>query len=149
MDNMIRHNFEKAFTDVMVLKLKDGDWVYLLDLIKEIKQRLYALVPNNLRIHAKIDEDIPVELIGQMIEHQAIKVSDFRGYFSVIVEWIAKMCAPCDDKQVNEVLQNILTCEIVDFATTIPPLILQINKLIDTIVERSKTVKEKLNNLPR
>lgn len=133
LEQLVRHNFLKAFQDNIQLQLHNENWDYFISLIEELKQRLYSLVPNRRDLHAKLDDNIPVALISQMIKNKAIRVSDFRGYFTVLVDWLKDVCDPDEEKQALELITELHNMEIISFDTAIPPIIMKINQLIDRV----------------
>lgn len=138
LEAMIRKNFVKAFEDRMEAGFKDGDWSYLILLLDEIQQRMCGLIPNRHDLHAKIKEDIPLALIKQMIDNEAIRIDDLRGYFTVLLEWVKKLGAPSEDSIADEAIVHIQQVTITSFATVIPPFIMKINELLDIIDQRKR-----------
>lgn len=91
MENQIREQYEKAFWDMV--DQDPPDQVHLGKILEEIKQILYSLVPNNVRIHHAINDDFMGE-IGWEFQSKLLKwVERFQApiYDQVTISWKKKL----------------------------------------------------------
>jgi hypothetical protein len=122
-------------------RLEGGDWVYFIEILNDILNIIYGMVPTREDIHMKIDAEIPISLIKQMIENEAIQVQDFRNYFTCILMWIRKFGAPSEDKDIDVIVKKVNTMTIESFSSAIPPIIVSIYEQIDIVNDRIKKFK--------
>ena len=143
MEKQIHNALEKAWIDVITEKFKSDDWDILIKLLQEILDRLKNFVPNRKDLHERMDASLPCDLIKQMIDHKAIEEADFRNYFSVLLNWVKEFGAPEDDKTVDLTLEKINNISIKSYAETCPPVLLEINKHVNTIEKRLIKIRKR------
>ena len=85
MEDQIREQYEKAFWDLVDQDPPDHE--HLGKLLDEIKQILYSFVPNNVRIHHEINDDL-----NGKIEW------DFQFK---LLKWVEKLQAPVYDQMTS------------------------------------------------
>ena len=143
MQQQIHNTLEKAWIDAITEKLKNDDWDIFINLLQEILTRLKNFVPNRKDLHERMDASLPCDLIKQMIDHKAIEEEDFRKYFSILLNWVKEFGAPEDDTTVNLTLAKIDNISIKSYAETCPPVLLEINKHVNTIENRLNKMRKR------
>jgi hypothetical protein len=132
----IKHNFQKAWCDIMRKNIEEKNWDMFKNCLLETTNRLKNMVPNRKDLQRKIDEEIPVDFILQMITNDAALPKDFIQFFSSILKWLKNLGPPDLDQQVDEISQNIYEIHPSTYFNNIPDVLLQINQHIDIIEER-------------
>lgn len=72
LDQRILNAMRMAFWDKLQDELKDKEYLSLLQLLEDIKERICDLVPNRPDIHQDLYEHIDTRLLQQMLEHDAV-----------------------------------------------------------------------------
>ena len=98
-------NIEKvvheAFWDDLKHKLSqdEPDLSLLVTMLKDIKIMLYTCVPNRHDIHNKINEELDIKYIEQLIEHKSIDDKLIINYVFLILGYVKQFQSPEDDKE--------------------------------------------------
>lgn len=72
LQNIMLEKLKLAFWDKMQDEIKEKDYTSLLSVINEITERICDLIPKRTDLHKNIKDTIDIELIEQMIKHDAI-----------------------------------------------------------------------------
>lgn len=136
LEAQIRDTMRAAFSQSLheicakeTLEAKDVDWLVLL--MTEVKDKMQNLTPNRGDIRASIESSIDVDLIRQMLTHNACEAGDFRDLVRFVFCHLKKVCAPSQDAQVEEATSKILVCD--NFKEAFPVFIIESNQIMDDI----------------
>jgi hypothetical protein len=128
----IANTMKKAFYDMLVRDIKDGNLISCFNLLKEIGERLSLLCPKNKVASFKnkfSDENLTNILATPEFTTELIK------FIAMIIDFIGLVDAPINDetnKQWKQKIVNLLTC---NFATNFPKILIQIEEHIDVIYD--------------
>ena len=102
--NKISDTFKDAFWNIFQSKLESEkpDYSVISEMLKDIRYMMINLVPNRPDIHNEIWESIDVDLISQMIEHDAIQPYFIKKIVFYIVEKIKNFGCAADDFQIEK-----------------------------------------------
>jgi len=128
----IANTMKKAFYDMLVRDIKDGNLISCFNLLKEIGERLSLLCPKNKVASFKnkfSDENLTNILATPEFTTELIK------FIAMILDFISLVDAPINDetnKQWKQEIVNLLTC---NFAINFPKILIQIEEHIDVIYD--------------
>ena len=128
----VANTMKKAFYDMLVRDIKDGNLISCFNLLKEIGERLSLLCPKNKVASFKnkfTDENLTSILATPEFTSELIK------FIGMIIDFISLVDAPVNDetnKQWKQEIVNLLTC---DFSYNFPKILIQIEEHIDVIYE--------------
>lgn len=129
-----------VFHDVIWLEMVASyiagkDWDQFILVLDGIIKRLKGLVPNRADIHDKIDASVPLDLIKQMLENEAIQHQDFVNYFTTLLLWVRDLGIPERDALIEEQVTELKDIEVPQngYEKILPLLILRIHCHIDLI----------------
>jgi hypothetical protein len=128
----ISNTMKKAFYDMLVRDINDGNLISCFNLLKEIGERLCLLCPKNKIASFKnkfSDENLTNLLATPEFTTELIK------FIGMIIDFISLIDAPINDetnKQWKQEIVNLLTC---NFATNFPKILIQIEEHIDVIYD--------------
>jgi len=128
----VANTMKKAFYDMLVRDIKDGNLISCFNLLKEIGERLSLLCPKNKVASFKnkfSDENLTNILATPEFTTELIK------FIGMIIDFISLVDAPINDetnKQWKQEIVNLLTC---NFANNFPKILIQIEEHIDVIYD--------------
>lgn len=128
-----RENYEKFVRETML----QNNTTVMVELIEEIVWRLCDLTPNRIDLHESLKKTIDIDLINQMIANRAFGIQDFYVIITGMLDRIELLQAPADNYKVAELKNRIQTLEG-GWEDVIPPLFVEIHKLIDEIIDKAK-----------
>ena len=138
MHTMLEETFAKP-----QLEATDFDW--LERLLNELRDRINGLTPNNNRYQEEFTVAFDVDLIMQMLRHDAFDAEEKEKYCTMIFTRLLSLCAPAHDEQVKGIQRTVKSANI-------GCLIYEANQLIDQIeflqAEFERAVREKRVNIP-
>lgn len=86
LDQRILNAMRMAFWDKLQDELKDKEYLSLLQLLEDIKERICDLVPNRPDIHQDLYEHIDTRFLQQMLEHDAVDHSYIFNLIQFIID---------------------------------------------------------------
>ena len=86
LDQRILNAMRMAFWDKLQDELKDKEYLSLLQLLEDIKERICDLVPNRPDIHQDLYEHIDTKFLQQMLEHDAVDDSYIYNLVQFIID---------------------------------------------------------------
>ena len=128
----VANTMKKAFYDMLVRDIKDGNLISCFNLLKEIGERLSLLCPKNKVASFKSkfsDDNLTNILATPEFSSELIK------FIGMIIDFISLVDAPINDdnnKQWKQEIVNLLTC---NFPTNFPKILIQIEEHIDVIYD--------------
>ena len=133
----IKETFYKALTDLLEKEVQqselDGKTItWLIELCEEMKIRINKFTPRSKALHNELETSIDINLLKQMLQNSAFDDNDLKQLITVIFDRLLMLCAPSQDKEIKMLKNEILK---LPFQKAIPKLILETNKIIDSIEE--------------
>ena len=128
----IANTMKKAFYDMLVSDINNGNLISCFNLLKEIGERLSLLCPKNKVASFKnkfTDENLTNILATPEFTSELIK------FIGMITDFISLVDAPVNDetnKQWKQEIVNLLTC---NFSLNFPKILIQIEEHIDVIYD--------------
>ena len=109
-----------------VLDEKDVDWMRRLCL--ELRDRINKLTPSRHDLHVSLNTGFDVDLLVQMMQHQAVDPSDMQNCMETIIRRLAMLCAPVQDEEIAELLVMVQSgkCHV-------GHLLVNANRIVDEI----------------
>lgn len=131
-DAQIKEMYNKVFYEIIDETVSSGkpDYVWILKLYSEIKERLLKFIKKDSKVYAQIDEEFDIELFKQMIENDVFNNDSLIKLINTAFYWVKFLGAPIRDKDVDESKNRVLTSEPVKIVST---FIREINMCIDNI----------------
>lgn len=103
---------EKAYWDSFEQELEEKNYKRVITLLTEIRTRLTNFTPNRGDLKNELDEYIDVELIEQMITHNAYSNNDLVSLVFYILDRILALEAPAENASTEELKNEIIgMCE--------------------------------------
>ncbi|XP_072242700.1 T-complex protein 11-like protein 1 [Leuresthes tenuis] len=102
LERKVKEIMHKAFWDCLEAQLREEppSYDHAIKLLAEIKETLLSfLLPGHGRLRSRIEEVLDLPLIQQQAENGALDISQLSQF---IVGMMGSLCAPCRDKDINE-----------------------------------------------
>jgi hypothetical protein len=134
-EKQIKENFYKAFYDIIdeTINSSNVEYNWIVDLYKEIKNRILKFAKKNSKTYFQIDEEFDIILFEQMIKNEAF---DFTSMFKLInntYKWITTFQAPVRDKETEESKNRVINALNNDTKKVVSTFIRESNQCIDNI----------------
>ena len=100
----IEKTIKTAYWDSFQEKLsgETPDYLVIIPLLKDIQNMLFLCIPNRYDIHVEIRENIDIDLIQQMVEHNAIDTNDIIKISKYIIYLIEQYQAKSEDSNTKK-----------------------------------------------
>ena len=138
----LSNTMKKAFYDMLVNDIENGNLLTCFNVLKEIGERLGAICPSK-KAHAfknKFnDNNLTNILTVPEFTPELIK------FIGMIIDFITLMDAPINDESNKEWKEQIVRLLIGNFSTNFPKILLQIEEHIDAIYELILTINNDNN----
>ena len=133
-ENQIKEMYEKVFYEIIdeTVSSDNPDYVWIIKLYTEIKERLLKFIKKDSKVYKQIDEEFDIELFQQMIENDVFDNNSLIKLINTAFYWVKFLGAPVRDKNVEESKNRVLTS---DPSKVISTFIKEINICIDYIDE--------------
>ena len=125
---------KKSFADLIQstcskssLDEKDIEWIG--SLCVELKTRINGLTPSRGDLHADLETKFDIELLKQMLRHNACEIDDVRPLVSTLQSRISMLCAPVQDQEVKKIFDEVSTSN--DMGSIVKTLIVELNAILD------------------
>ncbi len=139
----VANTMKKAFYDMLVKDINDGNLLSCFNLLKEIGERLCAICPPK-RVNAfrsKFSEDNLTTLLAvPEFSPQLIK------FIGMILDFIILMDAPVNDETNKQWKEQVVDLLGGDFSTNFPKILIQMEEHIDVIFELIMDLNNSNNN---
>lgn len=132
--NRAIQEFREHYQDFVRETIINNDIPMIIELIEEIIWRLCDLTPHRVDLHDSLKRTVDIELIKQMLEHNAFGSQDFYNMITGILDRIELLQAPADNYKIAE-LKNRLSGNWEDVVALV---FVEIHKLIDEIIDKAK-----------
>jgi hypothetical protein len=147
-ENQIKENFYKAFYDIIdeTINSSNVEYNWIIDLYKEIKNRILKFAKKNSKTYLQIDEEFDIILFEQMIKNEAF---DFTSMFKLInntYKWITTFQAPARDKETDDSKNRVVNVLYNDTKKVVSTFIRESNQCIDNIEIDYEKFLETLKN---
>lgn len=141
-NNEVASTMKKAYYDMLCDEVNSGNMLPVFDLIKDINNRLLILVPqkNKKSFNSKFETSKIIDMLT-LNEWS----DDLINHISFLVDTIFVLGAPCDDKEMKEWKNHIMSLTKDDFSVNLPLIFIQIQEKIDRIFFLLKELGEKKN----
>lgn len=133
--------YEYEYVEKIKHAIASKDFVYIVELIEEIINRLNNLTPNRPDLHTDLKSAVDLELIKQMLDHNAFGSNEFYQIVESFLQRIELIQAPIDKHKCDTVRLKLNNLSVtmsnnMIWADVVAPFFLDINKLIDYIYKR-------------
>ena len=102
----IEKTVKRAYWDKFQEDLSKNDYKLIPMLLYDVKQKIFKLIPSRHDLHLKINEEIDIHLIEQMINNDAMTGDSVYNITKVLCNYIEMFQAPVDDKNFKEWMDN-------------------------------------------
>ena len=128
----VANTMKKAFYDMLVSDINNGNLISCFNLLKEIGERLSLLCPKNkvASFKSKFSDDNLTNILAT-----PEFTSELIKFIGMIIDFICLIDAPVNDetnKQWKQQIVNLLTC---NFSSNFPKILIQIEEHIDIVYE--------------
>lgn len=103
----IEDNIKKSFWKIFYDKIEHNNYEMIPDMLLDVKNMLFNLVPNRSDIHNRFNNEIDIDLIKQMVENNAINSDEIYKIMISIVEYIKMLQAAEDDNNTLLFLEDV------------------------------------------
>ena len=140
----VESTYKKAYWDKLKEDMNNKNNDSLLLILEEIRARIALLTPNRIDIHQTLAEYIDIDLIKQMLDHDAMDNKFIYGLVSYIIETLKQLEAPVQNVKTEEWKEETLklledTNEISNF---LPIFFQKVFDKIEVIENEVKLIKE-------
>lgn len=140
----VETTFKKAYWDKLKEDMNNKNYDSLLLTLEEIRARIALLTPNRIDIHQSIAEYIDVELIKQMLEHDAMDNKFVTGLVNYIITTLKNLEAPVQNVKTETWREE--TLKLLEDTKDIPDLLTiffqKVFDKIEVIENEVKMIKE-------
>ena len=112
------------------------EWVERL--LLEVKGRVVRLTPSRLDLQREFVSSFDVPYMLQILRHGAFEDSDFVTMGCVLLDRIALLCAPCQDKEVGELRRGLCSGSV-----SFSDLLFSVHGVVDEIERMAKSEEAK------
>ena len=134
---MVTKNMKKAFYNKLEEDIENEKYEHLEELLKEISNQILMLQTNSPRMQEDFKEKFDIDLIKQMIEHNAFGGEEFIVYTNYVVNCLIQLEAPikvrASKEKWKEMQTKIVNGEIGGFGKVVPYVFRFIYDLITEI----------------
>lgn len=148
LEKQIKETMRRAMKDLLIetcskpeLEDKDVDWIKRL--CAELRDRINALTPRRIDLHAELTAAIDVDLIGQMLKHGAVDTGDMHQLVHVVYGRLSRLCAASQDVTIRETQEALLREENIPLC--IATLLFTANDFISDIEELANAALKNLD----
>lgn len=140
----VETTYKKAYWDKLKEDMNNKNYDSLLLTLEEIRARIALLTPNRIDIHQSIAEYIDVELIKQMLEHDAMDNKFVTGLVNYIITTLKNLEAPIQNIKTETWREE--TLKLLEDTKDIPDLLTgffqKVFDKIEVIENEVKMIKE-------
>ena len=142
-NNEVADTMKKAYFNMLCEEVESQNMLPIFDLIKDINNRLLILVPqkNQKSFDSKFDNDKIIDMLttGDWSE-------ELISVINLMIDTVFVLGAPCDDKEMKEWKNYIMSLTKDNFSNNLPLILIQIQEKIDRIFYLLKELSEKKSN---
>ncbi len=142
-NNEVAATMKKAYFNMLCEEVESQNMLPIFDLIKDINNRLLILVPqkNQKSFDSKFDNDKIIDMLttGDWSE-------ELISVINLMIDTVFVLGAPCDDKEMKEWKNYIMSLTKDNFSNNLPLILIQIQEKIDRIFYLLKELSEKKSN---
>lgn len=102
----MRRAMKDLLTETFKRKLTPRDIEWVRRLLFELRDRVNDLTPNRPDLHAEFNAAFDVDLMMQMIEHDAMDAEEQQRYAKFLFDKLQASCAPCQDRRVQKAVEG-------------------------------------------
>lgn len=99
-DNCMRKAMDDLLNDTMSSKMDESQINWIISLLKETIERLNQLTPSRKDLHSELKGKIDLDLIRQMMLHEAVEENDVCFLIDTIFDRLQMLCSPSQDRQI-------------------------------------------------
>ena len=144
------HDLAKAHMRYLIMEALDKnpndtetlEWIK--SLCEELSTRIKNLTPNNTKFQQEWDQNFDVDLIIQMLKHNAFEEEDCQRLVNVVFDRLARCCAPVQDEAVAHA-KEVVTREI-KFSSKIACMIEIAHSILEDIETLNQKFQESFQN---
>ena len=128
----VTNTMKKAFYDMLVSDINNGNLISCFNLLKEIGKRLSLLCPKNKVVSFKSkfsDDNLTNMLATPEFTSELIK------FIGMIIDFISLIDAPVNDETNKQWKQQIVNLLTSNFSSNFPKILIQIEEHIDIVYE--------------
>lgn len=126
------------------------NYLSIIPMLKETKKLIKSCVPNAQKIHEEVDESIDIELITQMIEHNAFDDQTILSFLGFIIGKIQQLDAEEFDEE-NKKWRKTMFAELmgesVKYQEFFPKFFKEAFCKLEVISHESKIIREEMKRL--
>ena len=130
MTNQVASTMKKAYFDKLCEEVESQNMLPIFDLIKDINSRLLIFVPqkNKKSFDSKFESNKIIDLLtcGDWSD-------ELIGVINLMIDTVFVLGAPCDDKEMKEWKNYIMSLTTDNFSNNLPLILIQIQEKIDRI----------------
>ena len=142
-NNEVAATMKKAYFNMLCEEVESQNMLPIFDLIKDINNRLLILVPqkNQKSFDSKFDSDKIIDMLttGDWSD-------ELISVINLMIDTVFVLGAPCDDKEMKEWKNYIMSLTKDNFSNNLPLILIQIQEKIDRIFYLLKELSEKKSN---
>ena len=139
-NNEVAATMKKAFYDMLCDEIESSNMLPIFDLMKDINNRLLIIVPqkNKSSFDKKFDTNKVIDMLTSCEWSE-----ELINHISFMIDTIFVLGAPCDDKEMKEWKNYIMSLTKDNFSKNLPLILVQIQEKIDRIFYLLKELSEK------
>lgn len=118
------------------------EWIK--SLCEELSMRIKNLTPNHTKFQEEWDQNFDVDLIIQMLKHNAFEEKDCQRLVNVVFDRLARCCAPVQDEAVTHAKESV--SKETKFSSKIACMIEIAHSILEDIETLNKKFQESLQN---
>ena len=135
-DTCMRKAMDELLEDTMSQKMDASQVEWIIRLLEETINRLNNLTPSRKDLHSELKGRVDLDLISQMMIHEAIEENDVTFLVNTFYDRIQMLCAPSQDSSIEK--EKKICLEQKSISGKICFLLSKTNKNIDDIQELLK-----------
>ncbi len=119
----IEKTMKKAYWDKLKEDIENKDFSMIVSLLTDVRDMIFQLIPNRQDIREEFNGKFDLELVEQMITHNAMDVKTVYSIALMLIEYLKMLQAPIDDKDTQEwcdEITNLFYTENITYGDILP-----------------------------
>mmetsp|Transcript_25804 Transcript_25804/g.31283 ORF Transcript_25804/g.31283 Transcript_25804/m.31283 type:complete len:593 (-) Transcript_25804:316-2094(-) len=137
MQKQVEGVMKRAYWDMFRQRTSEGDFQVVTDNLKDIKQKLHALIPEKrIDMHEALDRNFDFEFVREQIEHRAFDVESLQHIIHVVMDAVLQLESPARTEETKEWLKEMkknLHESPEEWETKLPEIFEFVSKKLDQI----------------
>ena len=133
----------RAYWDLLKMQLDSipKNYEMLCIVLKDIRDRLCELTPNNIKLQNEIYEALDIEWLSEMLKNNAVDPQHVIKLIGFIIYKIKQYSAPAEDMMINTWEIKVKNLQVIEYSEFLPEFFKECFKFLDIIDQRLQDMR--------